>query len=40
MTPIEHYQPPSAAELAQLKARLTLTSQQMAIWRDWQAAPS
>jgi hypothetical protein len=30
MTPIEHYQPPSAAELAQLKVRLKLTSQQMA----------
>jgi len=30
MTPIEHYQPPSAAELAQLKARLKLMSQQMA----------
>jgi len=29
MTPIEHYQPPGAAELAQLK-RLKLTSQQMA----------
>lgn len=30
MTRIEHYQPPSAAALAQLKARLKLTSQQMA----------
>ena len=30
MTPIEHYQPPSAAKLAQLKARLKLMSQQMA----------
>lgn len=30
MIRIEQYQPPSAAELAQLKAHLNLTSQQMA----------
>lgn len=30
MIRIEHYQPPTASELAQLKARLKLTSQQMA----------
>ncbi|NBB09523.1 XRE family transcriptional regulator [Pseudomonas sp. SLFW] len=30
MIRIQYYQPPSAAELAQLKARLNLTSQQMA----------
>jgi hypothetical protein len=30
MNRIEQYQPPSAAELAQLKARLKFTSQQMA----------
>lgn len=30
MIRIEHYQPPSAAEFAQLKANLKLTSQQMA----------